>query len=401
MRSLAVSIVAIAGMGLGQTAEVARPASTNVMNAQYPAVSADRRATFRLRAPNATRVQLQPGGNDNGLHAGPLDLVKNEEGIWMVTTPPAVPGFHYYWFVVDGLNVNDPGSQSFFGWARDTSGIEIPGGAEDDFYLTRDVPHGQVRIESYLSKVTGQWRRAFVYTPPGYDTNTRARYPVLYLQHGAGENETGWTRQGRANFILDNLIAARQAVPMVVVMDHGYATLAGASSTPGPAAPAPATTAPAGRAAGAAPQGPSAFERVVLEDLIPAIDARYRTRAERDQRAMAGLSMGSSQTLQITTRNLDRFAWIGLFSGAAPSGDFSTAYNGALANAADFNGRVKLLWMGAGSVEARVTTAIETSKTQLNAHGITNVTTFTSSGTSHEWQTWRRCLYAFVPRLFR
>jgi enterochelin esterase-like enzyme len=334
-------------------------------------------------------VQLQPGGSDNGLGLQPVDLLKGADGIWTVTTAPALPGFHYYWFNVDGLQVNDPGSQTFFGWARDTSGIEIPSPRED-FYEPRDVPHGQIRIEWYLSKTTGQWRRAFVYTPPGYDKDSRARFPVLYLQHGAGENETGWSRQGRANFILDNLIAAKAAVPMIVVMDHGYAT---------PRTPPSGEAAASGRGAGVL--APSAFERVVVDDLIPAIDTRYRTRADREHRAMAGLSMGSGQALQIALRNLDTFSWLGLFSGAAPSGDLATAYNGTLANGAEFSRRVHLVFMGAGSAEARITTAIDASRTALETRAIRNVVTFTSEGTSHEWQTWRRCLNAFAPRLFR
>lgn len=393
MRSQLAWLLAAAGLGLGQASPIPRPASSNVMNAAYPAVWPDGRVTFQLRAPNASRVQLQPGGNDNGLAAAALDMVKGEDGLWSVTTPPAVPGFHYYWFMVDGLRVNDPGSQTYFGWARDTSGIEIPSD-EDGYYLARDVPHGQVRMEWYLSKTTGEWRRAFVYTPPGYDSNTRARFPVLYLQHGAGENETGWTRQGRANFILDNLIAATRAVPMIVVMDHGYATALDSPPAAGAGQGAPAR-------GGGASQGPSPFERVIIGDLIPAIDARYRTRATREFRAMAGLSMGSQQTLQITLRHLDTFSAIGLFSGAAPTGDFTTAYGGTLADAADFNRRVRLLWMGAGSVETRVTGAIETSRRQLASHGIANVVTFSSAGTAHEWQTWRRCLHDFAPRLFR
>jgi enterochelin esterase-like enzyme len=404
-----VMLLAAAVWAVAQTVDAPIPAGSNVMNAQYPAVYADGRATFRLRAPNATKVQLQPGGSDNGLGLQPYDLVKGADGVWTVTTPPAVPGFHYYWFVVDGVQMNDPGSQAFFGWARDTSGIEIPSPGED-FYAARDVPHGQVRMEWYRSKTTGQYRRALVYTPPGYDQDTRARYPVLYLQHGAGENETGWTRQGRANFILDNLIASKQAVPMIVVMDHGYAPSAPAPVAPPAAAPAtaaPATAAPAagrgdasGRVTGP-PPGPSPFEQVVINDLIPTIDARYRTRSDRDARAMAGLSMGSGQTLTITTRNLEKFSWIGLFSGAAPTGDLKTAYSGAFANPAEFNKRVHLLWIGAGSAEARLMSAIPASKTLLDSHGIKNVVTFTSDATSHEWQTWRRCLREFAAKLFR
>jgi len=367
-------ILTIAGLTLAQRAEISTPASTNVMNAPYPAIFGDGSAGFRFRAPNATKVQLQPGGNDNGLGLQPVDMTKGADGFWTVQIPSPVPGFHYYWFVVDGLQVNDPGSQTFFGWARDTSGIEIPSRGED-FYSAKDVPHGQGRMEWYLSKTTGQWRRAMVYTPPDYDRDPRTRYPVMYLQHGAGENETGWTRQGRANFILDNLISEKSAVPMIVVMDHGYATAAGATG--------------------------NAFETVVINDLIPAIDARYRTEADREHRAMAGLSMGSGQALQIATRNLDKFSYLGLFSGAAPTGDLTTAYNGVFANGAEFSKRVHLVFMGAGSAEPRLMTSIPAARELLEKQGVKNVVTFTSDGTSHEWQTWRRCLRDFAPRLFK
>jgi enterochelin esterase-like enzyme len=203
---------------------------------------------------------------------------------------------------VDGVPVNDPGSDTFFGWGRQTSGIDVPD-KDGAFYEPRDVPHGEVRVRWYLSKTTAAWRRAYVYTPPDYDRNPKVRYPVLYLQHGAGENETGWTKQGRANLILDNLIATGSARPMIVVMETGYATRAGAMPPPAGAPPAP-----------------NAFEDVVVNDLIPTIDASYRTLADRDNRAMAGLSMGGGQTLQITSAHLDKFAWIGSFS--APMRNF-------------------------------------------------------------------------------
>ena len=149
-------------------ADDSKPAASNVLNAQYPRVHADGRVTFRLTAPDAQKVQLQPGGADNGLGKGPIDMTRDEKGVWSVTLPPAVPGFHYYWFLVDGLIVNDPGSETFFGWGRQTSGIEVPEPGAD-YYDARDVPHGEVRLRLYQSKVTGAWRRAYVYTPPGYD----------------------------------------------------------------------------------------------------------------------------------------------------------------------------------------------------------------------------------------
>ena len=356
-----------------------RPASTNVLNAQYPRIYPDGRVTFRLPAPNAQKVQLQPGGADNGLGKGPIDMTRDDKGVWTVTIPPAVPGFHYYWFLVDGVQVNDPGSETFFGWARQTSGVDVPD-KDGAFYEARDVPHGEVRVRWYLSKTTGAWRRAYVYTPPDYDRNMKTRYPVLYLQHGAGENETGWTKQGRANLILDNVIAAGSAKPMIVVMETGYATRAGATS------------------AGQAP--PNAFEDVVVTDLIPMIDATYRTLSDRENRAMAGLSMGGGQTLQITSAHLDKFAWIGSFSAPMRNFDPKTSMNGVLNDTAAFNKRVRLFWIGAGSGEVAFHEAVKQLHTSLDGLGIKHVL-FVSEGTAHEWQTWRRSLHDFAPRLFK
>ena len=201
----------------GQPADDSKPAASNLMNAQYPRVYPDGRVAFRLAAPDATKVQLA-----GAVVAAPLDMAKGQDGAWTVTIPAPPPGFHYYWFTVDGVQVNDPSSDTYFGYGRPTGGIDIPMAGED-FYFPKDVPHGQVRMQWYFSKTTGEWRRAMVYTPPGYDVNVRQRYPVLYLQHGAGEDETGWTKQGHANFILDNLIAQKKAKPMIVVNEHGYA----------------------------------------------------------------------------------------------------------------------------------------------------------------------------------
>jgi enterochelin esterase-like enzyme len=297
-----------------------------------------------------------------------------------------VPGFHYYWFMVDGLRVNDPASYAWFGWARETSGIDVPEPGADFYAAKQDVPHGEVRERWYFSKLTGKWRRAHVYTPPDYDQKTRARYPVLYLQHGAGENERGWVEQGRAQFILDNLIAARKAQPMILVVDTGYAAYA---STNG--------SLRFRRTAG--PTG--AFEEVMLTELIPMIDAAYRTRADRNHRAMAGLSMGSGQTLNITLRHLDKFAWIGAMSGAPRQGfEVATAYDGVFRDAAAFNKKVKLLWLGAGTAEERFHASALAMHESLDGAGIRNVF-YSSPGTDHEWQTWRRSLHDFAPRLFR
>lgn len=365
-------------------AEDSRPAASNVLNARYPRVHPDNRVTFRLAAANARKVQLQPGGNDNGLGTGPIDMQRDAAGVWSVTLPPAVPGFHYYWFVVDGLNVNDPGSETYFGWGRQTSGIEVPD-PDGDFYQPRAVPHGDVRERLYESTVTGAWRRAYVYTPPGYEANVETRYPVLYLQHGAGENATSWTKQGAANLILDNLIAAGKARPMIVVMDTGYATRPGATPVQRPNGP---------------PQVPNAFEEVMITDLVPLIDATYRTLRDRDNRAMAGLSMGGGQTLQITSNNLGLFAWIGSFSAPLRNFDLKTSMNGVLTDAAGFNRRVRLLWIGSGTGETAIHEAASQLHGALEAAGIRHVR-FESAGTAHEWQTWRRSLADFAPRLFQ
>jgi len=379
-RVLTFSVLACA-VCLAQTDD-SQPAVTNVRAAAYPRVHGDLRVTFQFKAPNAQKVQLQPGGDDNGLGKGPIDMTRGADGTWTVTIPPAVPGFHYYWFLVDGATVNDPGSETFFGYGHETSGVDVPEKGAD-FYAAADVPHGDVRIHWYYAKTTAAWRRALVYTPPDYDRNPRARYPVLYLQHGAGEDERGWTSQGRANFILDNLIAARKAKPMIVVMEQGYATKPG----PSPAA-----------APGAAN---AAFEQVVIGDLIPMIDATYRTIADRSHRAMAGLSMGGAQALQIALTHLDKFAWIGSFS--APlraNSDLKTSYNGAFADAAAFSKKVHLLWFGAGTAEERMHRPAMEMHEALEKAGIRNVF-YESPGTSHEWQTWRRDLHEFAPLLFQ
>jgi enterochelin esterase-like enzyme len=355
------------------------PAPSNVANAEYPQIDSELRVAFRLKAPEAKKVRLRGGA---GLVKDSLELTRGDNGVWSLTTQPAVPGFHYYWFVVDGVNVNDPSSYSYFGYGRECSGIEVPD-KEGDFYEAKDVPHGDVRVRWYQSKITGKWRRAHVYTPPQYDRNETTRYPVLYLQHGAGENERGWIDQGRANFILDNLIAAGKARPMILVIDTGYAV--SSSSQP---------------SSGSKPGPTSAFEDVMIEELIPIIDATYRTHADGEHRAMAGLSMGSMQTLQITLKHLDKFAWIGAISGPPRQGfDVKTAHDGVFNDAATFNKRVRLLWLGAGTAEEQIHKNTTAMHEALNQAGIKNVF-FSSAGTDHEWQTWRRSLKDLAPRLF-
>ena len=359
------------------------PATSNIVNADYPRIGSDLRVTFRLKAPNAKQVKLEGGA---GLVKEPLEMARGEDGVWAVTTPSAVPGFHYYWFTVDGLRVNDPSSYAWFGWARETSGIEVPEAGVDFCDAKQESPHGEVRERWYFSELTGKWRRAHVYTPPAYDKKTRTRYPVLYLQHGAGENERGWVEQGRANFILDNLIAAGLAKPMIVVVDTGYAAYV-------------FTNGPSSFRRTAGPTG--AFEEVMLTELIPMIDSTYRTLTDRKNRAMAGLSMGSGQTLNITLRHLNKFAWIGAMSGPPRQGfEVATSYDGVFRDVNAFNKKVKLLWFSAGTAEERFHVSTVAIHEALNRAGIRNVF-YSSPGTDHEWQTWRRSLREFAPRLFR
>ncbi|MBN1392829.1 MAG: hypothetical protein JW947_08515 [Sedimentisphaerales bacterium] len=352
----------------------AKPAVSNIPGQDYPKIDSQLRATFRVKAKNASKVQIDLGKVYN--------MTKDENGVWEVTTDPLVPGFHYYFLVIDGVRVADPASQSFYGTGKMSSGIEVPEKGVD-FYEPKDVPHGEIRAKWYFSKITNAWRRCFVYTPPGYDTKTDIRYPVLYLQHGGGEDERGWAEQGRVNFILDNLIAEGKAKPMIIVMDNGNA-----------------------RSPGEGMFGFGTFEKVMIKELIPMIDASFRTLADRENRAMAGLSMGGMQTFIITLNNLDKFAWIGGFSGsgAGPSGksfDPNTAYNGVLADANEFNKKVHLVWLGIGTAEKRLFyKSVKDFRDTLENAGIKTVF-FKSQGTSHEWQTWRRSLYDFAPRLFK
>jgi enterochelin esterase-like enzyme len=395
--SFASILLAAAAVATALAADQPSPAATNVPGAATPSIHSDRSITFTLKAPDAHSVQVAGG---DGLGMGPFPMTKDAEGIWSVTTPPAVPGFHYYWFVLDGVAVNDPASESFFGYGKETTGVEVAE-AGADYYAIAAVPHGEVRAHWYWSKTTGEWRRALVYTPPGYDAKPLMRYPVLILQHGSGENETGWTLQGKAQFIIDNLIAAGKARPLIVVMDRGYAT----------SAAAPLTKLGLTGSHESAKLAFSAFENVIVSELIPNIDASYRTIPDRDHRAMAGLSMGGMQTLFITLHRLDQFAYIGSFSGPIvpdlsspqpPSGfDTKTAYEGAFAQPAQFNSRVKLLWLGVGSAEPEMFRASIGAASQALKEAGVRVVYFESNGTAHEWQTWRRDLYDFVPRLFR
>jgi enterochelin esterase family protein len=279
--------------------------------------------------------------------------------------------------------------------------VEVPE-AGADYYLAKDVPHGQVREVWYHSSVTGTWRHSFVYLPPDYDSQTKMRYPVLYLQHGGGEDESGWIRQGKANFILDNLIASGNTKPMIIVMANGYASRAGY-------VPPDLTGKPFGSPEfmKVMQERMGAFEDDVTQALIPFIDKTYRTVPDRDHRAMAGLSMGGMQTFQVTFNHLDDFSYIGGFSGAGNpfltggKFDVKTAYHGALADPTAFAKRVHLLWIGVGTKEPeRMKSGLESLHTSLEEGKVQHVF-YESPGTDHEWQTWRRDLKDFAPRLFQ
>jgi enterochelin esterase-like enzyme len=372
-----------------------QPASTNVWDAPYPRVDGSGRVEVRLKAPDATKVRLN-------FWSGPkIDMVKQADGVWSVVTEPLVPGLHYYTLTVDGVEMADPGSRSFFGGGKYASAVEVPERGST-YYSIQDVPQGQVREVRYFSTVTGSWRPALVYAPPGYDKNTTERYPVLYLQHGGGEDETGWVRQGHANNILDNLIASGKAKPMLVVMAYGYARRAG---QPAPDLAGKGFGSPEFRKA--MQDMMAVFEADVTEALMPFIDKTFRTIADRDHRAMAGLSMGGMQTFQITLNHLDVFSHIGGFSGAAGALtlgrdlDPKTDYNGVLADAAAFAKKVHVLWLGVGTAEPeRMRDGIRKLHTILTDAGIAHVYQ-ESPGTDHEWQTWRRNLNDFAARLFR
>jgi enterochelin esterase-like enzyme len=367
----------------------ANPASTNAPGRDYPKVDSQRRVTFRILAPDAKSVRVFN-----------TDLTKGDDGYWMGTTPPLDPGFHYYTITIDGVAVADPNSQSFFGSGNVRSGIEIPDSGVD-FYDLKDVPHGEIRMRWYTT-ASGETRQAYVYTPPGYDQNTRTRYPVLYLQHGMGEDRRAWPTQGRTNLILDNLIAEKKAVPMIVVMEDGGIT----PGVGGAQAPAGRGAAPTGAAPGGAARGggggrglaPMPFVTAVVNDVVPMIDKTYRTIPDREHRAMAGLSLGGTQTYQITESNLDKFSYIGIFSAPFGFPGVDTGYNGLLKKPADFNKQVHLFYISMGSKEGATTG--RSIHEELDKAGIKNVY-FESPGTAHEFQTWRRSLHGFAQQLFK
>jgi len=346
----------------------------SIATAVEPQIHNDRRVTFRIDAPDADRVQIDVKGRTHAANDGqPFDMTRDPAGVWTYTTTPLDPGFHYYFVFVDGFRCADSSNPLYFGWGRPTNGVEIPD-PDLDCYVPRQVPRGEVRIRPYFSKLTNAWREARVYTPPGYDPQREQAYPVLYLQHGAGENQTSWSNQGRANVILDNLLAEGRCEPMVVVMDHGYAF---------------------------APDGDTSdrrqnlFEQVVIEELIPTIQEHYHVRTDRGGRAIAGLSMGGGQAVAIGLSNLETFSTIGCFSGAVRNLD---DLQGALADSQTLNEQLDLFWIGCGT-EDRIFPRSQALHEELQQRGIDHE--YVAHPGTHEWQTWRRHLHLFAPLLFR
>ncbi len=418
-RMILMTAVFCSMMAYGQVAEDFKPASTNQEGHQYPMVNSQRRVRAQISAPEATSVKLDIGGVK-------YDMVKDAEGVWTGESEPQDEGFHYYQLNIDGASVPDPGSKYYYGASRWGSGIDVPA-ADEDFYQVKNVPQGRVEEVYYYSSVTEKMRHCYVYLPAAYRQNPTQKFPVLYLQHGMGENETGWSAQGKTGIIMDNLIAAGKAVPFIIVMDNGLNaqpahpdTTQAAGGFPGfprmgerpqgmrpgggqgmrpaggsgmrPEGPRPGGPRPGG------PRGPrrggfggfNAFQDVLLKDIIPMVENNYRVIADADHRAMAGLSMGGMQTHMITLANPKQFAYVGMFSG----GTFRTE---ELQDASDFKKTNKVLFMSCGGKENM---GVDQAAEALRGMGI-NARSYVSPETAHEWQTWRRSLYQFAQLLFK
>ena len=372
-------------------------AETTIPGNEFPKVDKEHRAYFYIKAPEARKVIVDICNKK-------YDMQRDGKGGFMAVTDPLPVGFHYYFMNIDGVNFIDPASETFFGCNRESGGIEIPEGPEGDYYRPQQgVPHGQVRSIYYWSEhstknghqpmvngqssmVNGEWRHAMVYTPAEYEMekNAKKRYPVLYLQHGMGEGETSWALQGKMQHIMDNSIAKGEAVPMIVVMESGDIK-------------APFNFAGGGSNEQGRSQYGASFYPVLLNDLIPYIDQNFRTKSDRENRAMAGLSWGGHQTFDIVLQNLDKFAWMGTFSGAIFGLDVKTAYNGVFANADEFNKKIHYMYMNWGEEDFIKSADIVK---QLRDLGI-KVDSSESAGTAHEFLTWRRGLHEFIPHIFK
>ena len=344
-------------------AEDFKPSTTNQPGQEYPQVNSQGYARFRVSAPQAQSVSVSLGLGGRG---GTV-LTKGADGVWIGTTEgPMDEGFHYYHLTIDGGVFNDPGTLNFYGSCRWESGIEIP--AQDkEFYALKDVPHGNVQRILFPSKSTGTSRRAFIYTPPGYGKDPKKRYPVLYLQHGWGEDETAWSNQGHANLIMDNLIAEGKIKPFIIVMTYGMT-----NDT---------------KFGGLRTFDIKPFQTVLTDELIPYVDANFLTIANQSNRAMAGLSMGGMETRMVTLARPGIFSYYALLSG----GVYTPA------DLAD-NTKPKLVFISCGSRENP--DGVKKAVTDLKDTGI-NAVSYVSQNTAHEFLTWRRSLRELAPMLFR
>ncbi len=346
-----------------------KPASTNTFISTYPGVNPEtRQAIFRVSAPDADSVQLNLGGTH--------DMKKDENGVWWITTEPLVVGFHYYGIRINGATVMDRNSEAFFGSNWENSGIEIPEGPEGDYYrFNKSIPHGQIRSIYYWSEINGMERHINVYVPAEYEQNPDKRYPVLYLVHGWGEDENGWSVQGHMANIMDGSIASGKVVPMIVVMPSGDIK----------------TNSDVREASGN-------ITDIYIKNLIPYIDNSFRTKTDKQNRAMAGLSRGGMQTSMTVFSNMDLFGWMGLFSGffVRPNDNVVDAFNGIFKDAEAFNKKMNLLFISTGTEERNPKEAVQT----LKYHGV-DIVFYESQGTAHEWLTWRRSLNEFAPLLFK
>ena len=444
MKTAILGIALLAGLpAMAQTGQTAlddfKPSSLNQPGQQYPQVNSQGYARFRINAPQAQSVTVGLGlGGSGGTR-----LTKGDDGVWVgMTSGPMEEGFHYYHLTIDGGTFNDPGTGNYYGSTRWESGIEIPA-KDQEFYSLKDVPHGRV-AQVIFPTTNSTAHRAFVYTPPDYDKKTSKHYPVLYLQHGWGEDETAWFNQGHANLIMDNLIAEGKSKPFIIVTTYGLTNEGGGpggrgggpgggrggrggggfGGAPGGGtnavaggpggfgggfggrggpAPADGTNGVAGGFGGRGGRGGggfgggmggfgsnAGFENVLINDLIPYIDANFRTVADQSHRAMAGLSMGGMETHAITLKHLDTFAYIGLLSGGVVSPSDVT-------NTPSFKKKVKLVFCSCGSFENP--DSIQSNHAALDALGIKNVG-YVSPNTRHEFQTWRRSLHEMAPLLF-
>ena len=359
-----------------QQSIVGKPAVTNINPDGFPRILDNLSVVFKIKAPDAKKMQIDLGKL--------YDMTKDDQGFWTVTTAPQVPGFHYYSLVIEGVKVVDPASETFYGTGRMASAIEIPEKGVD-FYEVKAVPHGALSSKYYFSKVTNSWRRLFVYTPAGYDVNTKVKYPVVYIQHGGGEDERGWAVQGKTDIILDNLIAEGKAKPMIVVISNGNVSASGGYTS----------------------SAMAAFKEEITNNIVPFIDKNFRTLTDVKSRALCGLSMGGGQAFYAGLGSLDCFASVGVFSSgifggiANPTGkvfDADKEIPGLLSKAQQFNQKLKLFYISVGEQDPRFEfTQKEVKKFQNNGLKVQ----FASFPGDHEWQVWRKSLYDFASRVFK